>query len=114
MTFAELGARLNALQINDTPMRFAHFAWSSAPAGDYGVYGEDGGDQFDADNRFGERVVTGSVDWYTRTDDEVGKDKIEELFKDLQDSCCFAWYLNTIQYENDTRFLHYEWIVEVS
>lgn len=114
MTFTELGTRLNALRIGTTPLRFAHFAWSSAPAGDYGVYAEDGSDQFQASNRYAESVTTGSVDWFTRGDDGTAKDLIEGLFKELQDANCFAWYLNTIQYENDTHFLHYEWIVEVA
>lgn len=114
MTFADLGTQLNALKIGTTPMKFAHFAWSSAPSGDYGVYGEDGASQFQASDRYAEHIMTGSVDWFTRSDDEVGKGKIETLFKTLQETYCFAWYLNTVQYENDTHFLHYEWIVEVA
>ena len=114
MTFAELGAKLNELKVGYTPMPFAHFAWSSAPKGDYGVYAEDGADQFQANNRYGEHIMRGSVDWYTRSDDERGRNQIETLFKTIQETECFAWYLNTIQYENDTHFLHYEWIVEVA
>lgn len=114
MTFIELGQRLNALTIGNKTLKFAHFAWSSAPAGDYGVYAEDGADQFQANNRYAEHITTGSVDYFTRSDNEAAKDLIEGLFKTLQETECFAWYLNTIQYENDTRFIHYEWIVEVA
>ena len=113
MTFAELGTQLNALKIGQTPMKFAHFAWASAPSGDYGIYGEDGGNQFDSNDGYAERAMTGSVDWYTRSDNEQGKDQIETLFKSLQTTNTFAWYLNTIQYEDSTHFLHYEWVVEV-
>ena len=113
MTFAQLGSALNGLKIGAVPMKFAHFGWTSAPVGDYGVYAEDGADQFQANNRYAEHIMTGSVDWYTRTDDESGRNAIETLFKSLQDTECFAWYLNTIQYEANTNFLHYEWIVEL-
>lgn len=114
MTFADLGAALNELKVGTTPMKFAHFAWQSAPPGDYGVYGEDGADQFQANNRYAEHTMHGSVDWFTRTDDESGRNAIETLFKTLQETECFAWYLNTIQYEYKTNFLHYEWIVELA
>lgn len=117
MTFAQLGTKLNAITIgtgqSQRTLKFAHFAWQSAPAGDYGVYGEDGTNQFEASNRYAERVMTGSVDWYTRTDDLTAVNAIEDLFKSLQGENVFAWYLNTIQYEYKTNFLHYEWIVEL-
>ena len=118
MTYAELGAALNNITVGTGAsahkLKFAHYAWASAPSGDYGVYGQDGTDQFQANNRFGEVAGTGWVDWYTRTDDEVAKNAIEDCFKTLQDTNTFAWYLNTIIYEDNTHFLHYEWIVEVA
>lgn len=116
MTFNDLGTKLRAVIVDGHTLPFAHFAWSSAPAGDYGVYGEDFGDnQFNADGRFGERAIRGSVDWFTRTDDLTAFNAIEQCFKDIQaeGKGAFGWYLNTVQYENDTHFLHYEWMVEV-
>ena len=44
MTFATLGAKLKAIEVSGKKLPVAHMAWSSAPAGDYGVYGEDFGD----------------------------------------------------------------------
>ena len=116
MTFATLGAKLKAIEVSGKKLPFAHMAWSSAPAGDYGVYGEDFGDnQFNADGRYGERAIRGSVDWFTRTDDLTAFNAIETCFKDIQNTeqGVFSWYLNTVQYEDNTHFLHYEWIVEV-
>lgn len=117
MTFAELGTALNNITVGTGAsahkLKFAHYAWASAPSGDYGVYGQGGTDQFQANNRFGEVAGTGWVDWYTLTDDETAKNAIESCFKTLQDTNTFAWYLNTIQYEYKTNFLHYEWIVEL-
>ena len=40
-------------------------------------------------------------------------DAIEAKFKELQETNVLAWYLNTVQYEADTHFLHYEWLVEL-
>lgn len=116
MTWTELGTKLKAITVSNHTLPFAHFAWSSAPSGDYGVYGEDlGTNQFDADDRYAERTIRGSVDWFTRTDDLTAFNAIESCFKNIQNEGKghFAWYLNTIQYEDDTHFIHYEWIVEV-
>lgn len=113
MTLNDLGSALKAIQVNDKPLKFAAYGWASAPTGSYGVYGQYGADQFEANNRYGESLIRADVDWYTRTDDEVEKDAIEACFKELQDSNAFAWYLNTVQYEEDTGFIHYEWNVEL-
>lgn len=113
MTVAEFGLRLKALTMNDKPMKFAAYSWQSAPKGDYGLYGQYGADQFEANNRYGEHATQIFVDWFTRSDDESGKDAIESLFKEIQDEGAMAWYLNTVQFDRDTGFLHYEWNVEL-
>lgn len=114
MTWTELGAQLNALNVPGTAPVFAHFGWSSAPAGDYGVYAEERGRNIlTGDNRNAERAVSGYVDWFTRTDAMAVPDAIEAKFKELQETNVLAWYLNTVQYEADTHFLHYEWLVEL-
>lgn len=114
MTFAELGAGLKALTVDGARLQFAHFGWNSAPSGDYGVYSESDNEYFDSNNRHAETKVIGSVHYFTRSDNEKAKKVIEDYFRSLQDTNLFAWYLNTIQYEEDTNFIHYEWIVEVA
>ncbi len=109
MTIQELGSRLN--QAKDG-LEFAHFAWSSAPAGDYGIYAEDGMPQFEANNRRVEHLVHAYVSLFTRDDSGQTQELIENLFDQLQDEEVFAWSVNTIQFENATKFIHIEWEVE--
>lgn len=104
MTVDELGAALSA-----TGYRFAHFAWSHAPAGDYGVYAEDEADDFLADGEHTENALQCAVDLFTRTEGKVPRETIEAALAALN----APWYLNTIQYEDDTGYIHYEWIVTV-
>lgn len=121
MTWAELGVELNKLKIptglggSYIEPDFAHFSWASAPAGDYGVYAEESGRNiFTADDRNECRAMRGYVSWFTRTDSLTVPNAIEALFTSLQETCVLAWYLNTVQYEDDTHFLHYEWVVELA
>lgn len=104
MTVEQLGDALN-----NTGFRFAHFAWSHAPAGDYGVYAEDEAEDFLADGHHTEKAIQCAVDLFTRTEGNVPKDAIENALEALN----APWYLNTVQYEDDTGYIHYEWIVTV-
>ncbi len=97
---------INALAL--TGYQFAHFGWSKAPAGDYGVYAEDGANDLIAGNKHVEKVLQGTVDFFTRDDSGYPKVAIELAL----DSVPVAWYLNSIQFESDTGFIHYEWVWE--
>lgn len=90
-----------------TGYQFAHFGWSKAPAGDYGVYAEDGANDMMAGNAHAERATECSVDYFTRDDTGTPKDVIETALAP------FAWYLNSVQFEEDTGYIHYEWVVQV-
>ena len=110
---------------------FAHFGWSRAPEGDYGVYAEDGANDLIAGSRHAERVIEGTIDYFTRAvdqrvvyqgggsiynTDETGlyswfdahpaKTAIEHALN----STGAAWYLNSIQFEPDTGYVHLEWV----
>lgn len=86
---------------------FAHYAWSHAPSGDYGVWAEDGANDLSADDRHAEHVTRGTIDYFTRNDSGMPRTTIEAA---LDGKC--AWYLNSIQIEEDTGYIHYEWVVE--
>lgn len=101
-----------ASALDETKLEFAHFGWSSAPSGDYGVYAEDSNPQFGADDKYAENSVHGYVNYFTRDDSETAKNTIENAFKTLQATYAFAWNLNSISYEENTHFVHYEWEVE--
>lgn len=117
-----------------TGYAFAHFGWSKAPDGDYGVYAEDGANDLVAGDRHVERCVEGTVDYFTRaidtraayahdgeayvttdgvyswTDRIPAKTAIENA---LNAARC-AWYLNSIQFEADTGYVHLEWVFQTA
>ena len=117
-----------------TGYAFAHFGWSRAPEGDYGVYAEDGANDLIAGNRHVERCVEGTVDYFTRAVDATvayqadgqvyaatdgvyawadrlpAKTAIENA---LEAARC-AWYLNSIQFEPDTGYVHLEWVFQTA
>ena len=97
----------NALEATGLP--FAHHAWSkNAPSIDHGVWAEDAENALYGNDHHAERVYQGTVDWFTRKDDGVDMAKVEAAL----DSAGAAWYLNSVQFEEDTGFLHYEWVFE--
>ena len=92
-----------------TGLQFAHFGWSKAPAGDYGVFAEDGANDLIAGNVHSERIVEGTVDYFTRDADLAAKPLIEAALN----SCGAAWYLNSVQFEDASGYIHLEWVFQV-
>lgn len=108
MPINDLKAALEA-----TGYQFAHFGWAKDAAErrqDHGVYSEDGQNPHWEDNHRSAHAVQGTVDYFTRDDSGAPQEAIEAALNGLE--CC-SWYLNTIQLEEDTGFIHYEWVFEV-
>ena len=95
--------------LTGTGLKFAHFGWSKHPAGDYGVYAEDAANDLGADNIHAEKVVQGTVDYFTRDDTGAPQTTIEAALEGIP---C-AWYLNSVQFEDDSGYIHYEWVFEI-
>lgn len=85
---------------------FAAYAWSPAPADNYGVIAIDGQNAFRAGDKLAEKVPEGTIDWFTRSPASTMPGEVESLLDRLGAS----WYLNSVQYEEDTGLLHYEWV----
>ena len=97
-----------ALEATSYP--FAHFAWARAPDADtYGTYGEDGLNRLAGDDKSAEKAKIVYVDLFTKDDSGAPETAVENAL----DSISSAWYLNTVMYEDDTRLIHYNWVVEV-
>lgn len=75
----------------------------------YFVWQEEGENWQKADNGHGERSVVGTTDLFTKHEIDPWKEAFEKslTFNGI------AWELNSIQYEEDTGFTHYEWVWEV-
>lgn len=76
----------------------------------YFVWMEDGANDFEASGRHSERAVSGSTDFFTKKEFDPWAGELEKAF---DEDGFIAWRLNTIQFEPDTGFYHYEWLWEV-
>lgn len=94
------------LAFQTAKLDFVKWAWDRAPSGDYGVISLDSADDLICDNHHAESGLSGYVDYFTRSTSLSIKETIEEI---LEDYCAFR--LNSVQYEDDTKFIHYEWRV---
>ena len=74
----------------------------------YFVWQEDGSNDLAGDNGDGERAMTGTTDLYTKQELDPWADALGESF----DAHGISWALNSVQYEADTGFYHYEWVWE--
>lgn len=77
----------------------------------YFVWQEDGAGDFIADGIHAEKAVSGSTDLFTKKEFDPWKEKFEEA---LDGTNGIWWELKSIQFEQDTKFWHYEWIWTVS
>lgn len=77
----------------------------------YFVWQEDGEDVFDADERHGETAVTGTTDLFTKREFDPWVRQFEESID--ESPYVLAWGLESVQFEEDTGFYHYEWAWEV-
>ena len=75
----------------------------------YFVWQEDGAHDLSADGIHTEKAVTGTTDLFTKREFDPWKEEIEAAF---DASPYIAWRLNSVQYEEETGFTHYEWVWE--
>ena len=85
---------------------FAAWGWSKQPAGDYGVVSADGQNALRAGDALAEKVMEGTIDWFTRNPSGTVPGGVETAL----DALGASWYLNSVQYESDTGLIHYEWV----
>ena len=87
-----------------------HFDATGA-TGNYIVWAEDGSaDSVWADGRMKEQTITGTIDLFTKTE----YDGAFKLIQDALDGIGISYRLNSIQYEIDTKYIHYEIVWEMS
>ena len=75
----------------------------------YFVWQEDGENALEVDNAHKNTAITGTTDLYTKQE----FDPWIKAFESALDAFGVSWYLNTVQYEDETGFIHYEWRWEV-
>lgn len=76
----------------------------------YFVWQEDGANDLAGDNVHSEGAVQGTTDLFTKQEFDPWAEQFQEAMSSRQ----MAWYLNSVQYEEETGFFHYEWVWEVA
>lgn len=94
-----------------TGLKVYHY-WRPQLEAPFCVWAEDGeGESQWANNHKTEQVIKGTVDYFTRTEFDSNVDAIQAQLNALE-TC--GWELNSVQYEDSTNLIHYEWRFEIS
>lgn len=103
MTLTEL---LTAL--NGTEIPFTAYRWDKAPAAPYGTAQLEGGaDSAAGDGTIIQQAIRGSIDLYAPNHNSRWPQAVQTAINGQ-----VAWRLNSVQYEDAPRLVHYEWIFE--
>ena len=65
--------------------------------------------QLVADNYKPGHTIEGTIDYFTTIEDDENIGLIPQALNHAG----VWWYLNSVQYEDETRFIHYEWLFRV-
>lgn len=87
-----------------------HLTKPASVTAPYAVWQEDSDDKsMHSDNMKTEQVVNVTIDYFTQTEYDTMVDSIQ----DALNSARIAWQLDSFQYEDETKLLHYEWLCRV-
>lgn len=87
-----------------------HFRAPQNTAAPYFVYGEDSQDaSFYADGVLCTQALQGTIDYYTQDGEDPAVDEIQNSLN----AAGISFWLNSVQYEDETNLVHYEWVWEV-
>ena len=75
----------------------------------YFVWSEDGTNDLSSDGVHTERAVVGTTDFYTKNEFDPWADELEAAFE----AAGISYYRNSVQYEEETGYIHTEWVREV-
>lgn len=76
----------------------------------YIVWAEDSeGSSVEGDDHKINQSIQGTIDYFTKEDMDP---KIDEI-QDALIGSCISFYLSAVQYEDETGYIHYEWVWEV-
>ena len=76
----------------------------------YIVWAEDSEvDSLEVDNYKAGQTIEGTIDYFTTDEDDENLEKIPCALNAAR----IGWSLNSVQYEDETKFKHYEWLFRV-
>lgn len=73
------------------------------------VWAEDSDNSLSADNGNDYQAIAGALHYFTKTEYDSAIDSIQTAL----DQFGASWYLESVQYEDDTNLIHYEWAWEI-
>ena len=88
---------------DNTPNCSHYYRTDKFPAVVWAESGED--ESFNSDNQKSEQRIIGTVDLFTKTEFDPLCDAVQTTLADLG----VTWRLNSVQYEDETNVIHYEW-----
>lgn len=99
---------LKDLLLSIGPPVFHYFA--SGQTGNYIVWAEDNqADAVHSDGKMRVQVIEGTIDYFTKKEfDET----VIDIQKTLNDAG-ISWRLSSVQREEDTGYIHYEWVFQI-
>lgn len=96
--------KIKAMHLAVTENVFHFHAWKKTDR--YFVWQERDPDDFLADGIHAERAVQGITDYFTKIEYDPNVEAFEAV---MNETPGVAWSLNSVQYEEETGFIHYEW-----
>lgn len=95
----QIGERLREI----TPNCTHYYRTGKFPAIVWAETGEEY--SFNSDNKKSEQRIIGTVDLFTKAEFDTLIDDVQTALEDLG----FTWSLESVQYEDETKVIHYEW-----
>lgn len=76
----------------------------------YIVWAEDGqGDTVWADGNMQQQVIQGTINYFTKTEYDEAPDRIQQALGAVN----ISYRLNSIQFEEEAGYIHFEWVWEL-
>lgn len=98
--------------LKSTSGKVFHYRRPKDPGDSWVVWAEDGeGESMAANNRKIEQQIHGTIDAYTKLEYDPLIDEIQNALNEKQN---VGWSLLSVQYEDETNLIHYEWEFYVS
>lgn len=97
--------------LNTTSAPVFHYTKPKSVKAPWIVWQEDGeAGAFDSDNRKAEQQVHGTIDCFTQKEYDPVLDEIQDALNEAE----IGWRLSSVQYEDETNLIHYEWEFDIA
>ena len=107
----EIIAPVGAALVEELGDKVFHY-WRPRLSAPFCVWAEDGeGVSLETGNHKAEQAVSGYVDYYTGTEADTNVDAIQTALNGVDG---LVWRLDSVQFEDGTKLIHFQWTWEAS